>query len=45
MPATGIVGAAVEVAVSAVTEDEGAATLGTNAGGYFAVFFASIAAR
>ena len=38
-PAAGIVGATVEVAVSAVAEDEGAAALGTNAGGYFAVGF------
>ena len=38
-PAAGIVGAAVEVAVSAVAEDEGAAALGANAGGYFAVGF------
>jgi len=37
--AAGIVGAAVEVAVSAVAEDEGAAALGTNAGSYFAVGF------
>ena len=37
--AAGIVGAAVEVAVSAVAEDEGAAALGTNAGSYFAVSF------
>ena len=35
--AAGVVGAAVEVAVSAVAEDEGAAALGTNAGSYFAV--------
>ena len=39
-PATGIVGAAVEVAVSAVAEDEGAAALGTDAGGYLGVGFA-----
>lgn len=38
-PATGVVGAAVEVAVSAVAEDESAATLGTDAGSYFAVGF------
>lgn len=30
-PAAGIVGAAVEVAISAVAEDEGAAALGTDA--------------
>ena len=38
--AAGIVGAAVEVAVSAVAEDEGAAALGTDAGGYLGVCFA-----
>lgn len=38
-PTTGIVGASVEVAVFAVAENEGAAALGTNAGGYFAVSF------
>jgi len=37
--AAGIVGAAVEVAVSAVAENEGAAALWTNAGSYFAVGF------
>lgn len=36
-PTTGIVGASVEVAVFAVAENEGAAALGTNAGGYFAM--------
>ena len=39
-PTFWIVGAAVEVAVSAVAEDKGAAALGTNAGSYFAVGFA-----
>lgn len=38
--AAGIVGASVEVAVSAVSEDKGTAALGTNAGNYFAVRFA-----
>ena len=37
--AAGVVGAAIEVAVSAVAEDESAAALGANAGGYFAVSF------
>ena len=38
--AAGIVGAAVEVAVSAVAEDKGAAALGTDAGSYLGVGFA-----
>ena len=37
--AAGIVGASVEVAVSAVAEDESATALGANARGYFAVRF------
>lgn len=39
-PAAGVVGATVEVAVSAVTKDEGASALGADARGYLGVGFA-----